>query len=1372
MDFSGSSTTQNTSTSTRLLSSFLSHTAATYKYYTQANTSAAQVLRQTLLEFENGAEALEEFESRSVSGRDFDEDELPDDVDGLDITQDASIENSELNQTSEEEEEMVQTRPFRGVKRQRSSMFVDPTTINLDDSEDELTRKKPRLDSRTSRRRISYKEDTQIEGISDDSEPKTRFGGRLRTSGRVTRSNMRGEEPEYIGLVDESSDDPSQEEEDMDVFHSDLLPKKRNRRSVTARRPSSGREMGSLRYEQQGTRQSGRSTRNKSNMKEVGEDRVFRSESEDDRTHITKPKVVAAKESFKPLSAGNRFAAHHCQQCETCGKYGSGPYGQLIHCQGCSLSYHKQCLGQRATRDHLVTKVGDQDFVLQCRRCVSSVRRREPTAPDQGMCQTCREIGSACHPFRKRKTTAQEERERNANDGEDPVTFVDNNLINNVSNVLFRCMSCWRGFHYYHLPPKSDDVVDVYDDEEELAQQRFQQYRKEWSCIECSTMPAKVSGLIAWRPVDQDMYAPGLLSDAINEDDKQYLIKWEKLSYFKCQWMPGAWTWGVTTGSMRRGFERRNNGLPVMNTEDAIPEDYLRVDVVLDVKFTSYVEVRGEEIDKARIREVGKALIKYKGLGYEDTVWTEVPTPADGDRWSDFVSAYDDWVKGRYVQVPKSGPMKIRLDKARGKPFEELERKKQPEYISGGELMQYQVDGLNWLYYRWYQKKNAILADEMGLGKTIQVVSFLATLVEEHNCFPFLVVVPNSTCPNWRREIKRWAPSLRVVAYYGSAAARDAAYRYELFPEGSKELRCHIVVTSYDAAADDSCRKFFKSIPWQGLIVDEGQRLKNDRNLLYEALTNLKIPYKVLLTGTPLQNNARELFNLLQFLDDSFNAAQLELEYAELTKENVPQLHQLIRDFFLRRTKAQVLTFMPTMAQIILPVSMSVLQTRLYSSILAKNPDLIRAIFESSTVAKKGDRANLNNILMQLRKCLCHPFVYNREIEERSDIATVSHRNLVDASGKLAMLELLLPKLQERGHRVLIFSQFLDMLDIMEDFLDGLSLKHQRLDGTISALEKQKRIDEYNAPDSQLFAFLLSTRAGGVGINLATADTVIILDPDFNPHQDIQALSRAHRIGQKNKVLCFQLMTRASAEERIVQIGRKKMALDHVLIERMDAEDDAGVAVESILRYGAAEILEGHTEELRYDESSIEKLLDRSQVEDTKAGDDNTAEAQFSFARFWANDAASMVDSLGSDDEAEKAPDPTRWAYILKERERVAAAEAATRQQVLGRGKRARKVRSFSGSTAETQILNFRTRLSTTRLTQTGREETPSRTQAATPTSKLKTRATQKVQRSKKLIRVLYPLKQPALSRRRRNVPLVVCSAKILLVRHHLCNVL
>lgn len=203
------------------------------------------------------------------------------------------------------------------------------------------------------------------------------------------------------------------------------------------------------------------------------------------------------------------------------------------------------------------------------------------------------------------------------------------------------------------------------------------------------------------------------------------------------------------------------------------------------------------------------------------------------------------------------------------------------------------------------------------------------------------------------------------------------------------------------------------------------------------------------------------------------------------------------------------------MAQVILPVTMSVVQKKLYKSILAKNPDLIKSIFgQSKTVLRPTERGNLNNILMQLRKCLCHPFLYSSAIEENSGDHDVLHRNLVDASSKFQLLEIMLPKLRERGHRVLIFSQFLNQLNLVEDFLNGLDLPFMRLDGTIGTLEKQKRIDAFNAPDSILFAFLLSTRAGGVGINLATADTVIIMvrspihphfhkltyiqDPDFN----------------------------------------------------------------------------------------------------------------------------------------------------------------------------------------------------------------------------------------------------------------------------------
>jgi superfamily II DNA or RNA helicase len=273
-----------------------------------------------------------------------------------------------------------------------------------------------------------------------------------------------------------------------------------------------------------------------------------------------------------------------------------------------------------------------------------------------------------------------------------------------------------------------------------------------------------------------------------------------------------------------------------------------------------------------------------------------------------------------------------------------------------------------------------------------------------------------------------------------------------------------------------------------------------------------------------------------------------------------------------------------------------------------------------------------------------------------------------------------------------MFSQFLDNLDIIEDFLDGLGLQHRRLDGTISAAEKQKRIDEFNAPDSPYFAFLLSTRAGGVGINLATADTVILLDPDFNPHQDIQALSRAHRIGQKQKVLVFQLMVRDSVEEKIMQIGRKKMALDHVLIERMDREDDAGEDLESILRHGAQALFESDTgvDDIVYDSASVDRLLDRSQIEDTKTSEQKSAESQFSFARVWANDKATLEEDLA--ETGTSTPNPGIWDKILQERERSFAEEQARKAEAFGRGKRKRQV-SRSSTSSKFRLIRIECRL-------------------------------------------------------------------------------
>ncbi|KAF2205548.1 hypothetical protein GQ43DRAFT_477250 [Delitschia confertaspora ATCC 74209] len=1160
--------------------------------------------------------------------------------------------------------------------------FVDISKVQLSSDEDELASNRRKL--RQSRLHVSSGGNSQtrssqrqrrttlvLSSGSSEAEDSDDSGGpsrgsrrrRKRPQGSTRRSSRARTAPQVYGEDEDGDED--EDSSDTDILRSDVLGNQRKRKRG---RPGRSIARASERISRTGIRQSDRSTRAQNNMQEAGESDIYQRSDSPRQPHLRK--VVGVKEVFQTLPRSNLFRSRHVEGCETCG---NGPnMAPLVYCQGCSLAYHKNCLGVRATRDHLVTKIGDDDFVLQCRRCINIPRKKDPTAPDLSKCQDCNLPGSSCKPFRARKTTAQEQKDREDNGGQDPVIYVPPELINNAHNVLFRCMKCSRGFHYHHLPPLSAYSMDIVRDDDETAGERFQEYSKNWLCKDCEeNKNRKVGGLIAWRPSDLETYRPGTPCEMLNEDDKQYLVKWEAQSYFQASWHSGPWTWGVTAPAMRKAFFKRETG-PKMRTEDAIPEEFMRIDVVLDVKFTSYVDVRSEEIDKARIGEVDVALLKYKGLGYEDAVWEKVPTAEDGERWLDFVTAYNDWVAGRYIKFPKQGPLRTRLEKARGTAFSKLEKKEQPENLKGGELMKYQIDGLNWLYYQWYSLKNGILADEMGLGKTIQVIGFMATLVQEHNCFPFLIVVPNSTCANWRREIKQWVPSLRVVTYFGSSTARDMAYRYEMYPEGSKELRCHVVVTSYEAAADESCRKVLRGVNWAGLIVDEGQRLKNDKSQLYTALRAVKAPFRLLMTGTPLQNNARELFNLLQFLDETINAAELEEKYAEMTTENIRELHEQIRPYILRRTKAQVLTFLPPLGQIIVPVSMGVLQKRLYKSILARNPELLKALFTTKSL-KQQERANLSNILMQLRKCLCHPFVYSREIEERTDIAAVSHRNLVEASAKLQFLELLLPKLRERGHRVLIFSQFLDMLSIVEDFLDGLEMPYQRLDGTMGSLEKQKRIDQFNAPESPLFAFLLSTRAGGVGINLATADTVIILDPDFNPHQDMQAVSRAHRIGQKKKVLCYQLMTRATVEEKIIQIGRKKRALDHVVVEQLDAEDLDEKDFESILKYGAAELFKDDNTEhdIRFDENSIEKLLDRSQIENTQTGGDHSAESQFSFARVWASDQGTLTESLDTPEE-EVAPDPGVWDKILKERQAAAAAEALARAEALGRGKRAR----------------------------------------------------------------------------------------------------
>lgn len=985
------------------------------------------------------------------------------------------------------------------------------------------------------------------------------------------------------------------------------------------------------------------------NLRERFEDDLSEAESE----HPRQQKYSGAREVFRELSRDDDFRQRHFASCSTCTYYEDDEEkGPLVFCQGCSSSYHQHCLGPRSTREHLVTKIGEGNFVLQCRRCLGMSHSKHDIAPHLGRCAVCNEEGPMSRPLREHLTPKEEQQQRIANGGVDPITPIDMTRVDNVANILFRCASCQRAFHVHHLPSFIGNDTP-------------------WRCQDCSDAPGEVEEMVAWRPRSELQGSGAINAELVPEIDKEYLIKWKRKSYFRATWMLADWVWGISNHAMRRAFYKSPKARkPILTAEAAISEDKLRVDIVFDVTYLDGIS----EADQSNPEMVEEAYVKYKGLNYEDSVWETPPNPSEPGRWADFKDAFNDWLLRDTIQPPDWSTLKSHLAKIRSQNFEQkLLLRTQPELLTGGELMEYQMDGVNWLYYMFVKQQNAILADDMGLGKTIQVIGLIATLKQKHGCWPFLIVAPNSTVPNWRREIKSWTPGIRVVTYFGSQFSRQTACAYEMFPGGGNKLRCHVVVASYESMVDDESKRVLTKIRWAGLVVDEGQRLKNDRSQLYERLVRMRFDFKLLLTGTPLQNNIRELFNLIQFLDPSKDAEDLEAQYGELTKENIRSLHEMIRPFFLRRTKGEVLPFLPPMVQIIVPVSMSVVQKKLYKSILGKNPQLIKMICKRQPgQLKKTDRHNLNNILVQLRKCLCHPFIYNRDIEEQTPDPTLAHHHLVAASGKLQLLELMLPKLRERGHRVLIFSQFLENLDIVEDFLVGLELKYCRLDGKLTARQKQQQIDEFNEPGSPYFAFLLSTRSGGVGINLATADTVIIMDPDFNPKQDMQALSRAHRIGQKNTVLVFHMTTKGSVEEKIMQKGKKKLALDHVLIERMEADEDEE-DLESILRHGAAALFDNEdSTDVHYDSESIDRLLDRSQAEKAVQVNKDTApstEPQFNFARVWQNDRATLEEVT----ETEDLPaDSLLWDKILRERELEAIQDANRRAEALGRGKRKR----------------------------------------------------------------------------------------------------
>ncbi|XP_020220338.1 ISWI chromatin-remodeling complex ATPase CHR11 [Cajanus cajan] len=483
----------------------------------------------------------------------------------------------------------------------------------------------------------------------------------------------------------------------------------------------------------------------------------------------------------------------------------------------------------------------------------------------------------------------------------------------------------------------------------------------------------------------------------------------------------------------------------------------------------------------------------------------------------------------------------------------------QPSCIQG-KMRDYQLAGLNWLIRLYENGINGILADEMGLGKTLQTISLLGYLHEFRGIKgPHMVVAPKSTLGNWMNEIRRFCPVLRAIKFLGNPDERRHI-RDELLVAGKFD----VCVTSFEMAIKE--KTALRRFSWRYIIIDEAHRIKNENSLLSKTMRLYSTNYRLLITGTPLQNNLHELWSLLNFLlPEIFSSAETFDEWFQISGENdqqevVQQLHKVLRPFLLRRLKSDVEKGLPPKKETILKVGMSQMQKQYYRALLQKDLEVVNA---------GGERKRLLNIAMQLRKCCNHPYLF-QGAEPGPPYTTGDH--LITNAGKMVLLDKLLPKLKERDSRVLIFSQMTRLLDILEDYLMFRGYQYCRIDGNTGGDDRDASIDAFNKPGSEKFVFLLSTRAGGLGINLATADVVILYDSDWNPQVDLQAQDRAHRIGQKKEVQVFRFCTEYTIEEKVIERAYKKLALDALVIQQGRLAEQKTVNKDELLqmvRFGA-----------------------------------------------------------------------------------------------------------------------------------------------------------------------------------------------------------
>ncbi|XP_069039200.1 chromodomain-helicase-DNA-binding protein 4 isoform X2 [Lepisosteus oculatus] len=1014
------------------------------------------------------------------------------------------------------------------------------------------------------------------------------------------------------------------------------------------------------------------------------------SDGSNSRSSRSKRRAKTSKKKKKDDDADG-YETDHQDYCEVCQQG-----GEIILCDTCPRAYHMVCL--------------DPDM--------------EKAPEGKWSCPHCEKEGVQWEA-REEQSEGDEDNE-GGGEAEEDDHHMEFCRVCKDGGELLCCDSCPSSYHIHCLNPPLPEIPNG-----------------EWLCPRCTSPPmkGKVQKILTWRwgeppPPTPVPRPPGLPDDApdpkplAGRPEREFFVKWSNMSYWHCSWVSELQL-ELHCQVMFRNYQRKNDmdePPPVdfggdgdddksskRKNKDPVfaqmEEKYYRFGIKME--WMMIHRILNHSVDK---KNNVHFLIKWRDLPYDQATWEL--EDMDIPEYDSYKVAY--WNHRELMMGEEGRPGKKlklkskvkKLDRPPENPVVDptIKFERQPDYLdsTGGTLHPYQLEGLNWLRFSWAQGTDTILADEMGLGKTVQTAVFLYSLYKEgHSKGPFLVSAPLSTIINWEREFEMWAPDMYVVTYVGDKDSRAVIRENEFTFEdnairGGKKaskmkkeaaVKFHVLLTSYELITIDMA--ILGSINWACLVVDEAHRLKNNQSKFFRVLNNYPLQHKLLLTGTPLQNNLEELFHLLNFLTpERFNNLEGFLEeFADIAKEDqIKKLHDMLGPHMLRRLKADVFKNMPSKTELIVRVELSPMQKKYYKFILTRN-------FEALNTRGGGNQVSLLNVVMDLKKCCNHPYLFPVAAMEAPKMPNGMYDGsaLTKAAGKLLLLQKMLKKLKEGGHRVLIFSQMTKMLDLLEDFLEHEGYKYERIDGGITGGMRQEAIDRFNAPGAPQFCFLLSTRAGGLGINLATADTVIIYDSDWNPHNDIQAFSRAHRIGQNKKVMIYRFVTKASVEERITQVAKKKMMLTHLVVRPGLGSKTGSMSkqeLDDILKFGTEELFkdeigEGENKEgedssvIHYDDKAIDRLLDRNQdaTDDTEIQSMNEYLSSFKVAQYVVKDEEEAEEEVQREIiKQEESVDPDYWEKLLRHHYEQQQEDLARN---LGKGKRIRKQVNYNDGSQE-----------------------------------------------------------------------------------------